>query len=68
MVDLLDKDQPHRPPGKKPLRRLNLKFEISNLRTWSKLVIGFNMVLGGAAWKFLGWFTRFGLGHKRTSL
>jgi hypothetical protein len=62
MVDLLDKDQPHRPPGKKPLRRLNLKFEISNLRTWSKLV------LGGAAWKFLGWFTRFGLGHKRTSL
>jgi hypothetical protein len=67
-VDLLDKDQPHRPLGKKPLRRSNLKFEISNLCTWSKLVIVFNKVLGRAARKFLGRIRRFGLGRKRNGL
>jgi hypothetical protein len=67
-VDLLDKDQPHLPLGKKSLRRSNLKFEISNLHTWSRLVIGFNMVLGRVARKFLGWIIRFGLGRKRIGL
>jgi hypothetical protein len=67
-VDLLDKDQPHRLLGKKPLRRSNLKFKISNLRTWSKLVIGFNMVMGQATRKFLGRITRFDQGSKHTGL
>jgi hypothetical protein len=67
-VDLLDKDQPHRPLGKNPLLPSNLKFEISILRIWSKLVIGFSMVLGWAARKFLGPIKKFGLGRKRNGL
>jgi hypothetical protein len=67
-VDMLDKDQPHRPLGKKSFQRSNLKFEISNLRTCSKLVIGFNMVMGQAARKLLGRIARSGMGRKRTGL
>jgi hypothetical protein len=62
--DLLGKDQPLRLLGKTFLPHASLKFVISKLRTWSKRVIGFNMVLGRAAKKLLGRLARYGLRRK----
>jgi len=62
--DLLGKDQPHCLLGKTYLPQESLKFEISNLRTWSKRAIGFNMVLGRAAKKLLGRLAGNGLRRK----
>jgi hypothetical protein len=59
-LDLLDKDQPRSPLGKKPLTRPNSKFKILNLRRWSKLVFGFNLVMGRALRNLLGWFAGLG--------
>lgn len=67
-LDLLDKDQPRSPLGKKPLTRPNSKFKISNLRTWSKLVFGFNLVMGLASRNLLGRFAGSGLGRKCSGL
>jgi len=67
-LDLLDKDQPHSPLGKKPLTRPNSKFKILNLRRWSKLVFGFNLVMGRALRNLLGRFAGSGLRWKRSGL
>jgi hypothetical protein len=64
LFDLLGKDQPLRLLGKTYLPHASLKFEISKLLTWSKRVIGFNMVLGQAAKKLLGRLARHGLRRK----
>jgi hypothetical protein len=53
MLDLLDKDRPLGPLGKKLLPRSNSNFEFSILRTWSKLVIGLKVALGRAVRKLL---------------
>jgi hypothetical protein len=45
-LDPLDKDQNHRPLGKKSLPSSNLNFKFSNLRTWKQLVISFKLAMG----------------------
>lgn len=63
-LDLLDKDRNFRPLGKKLIPRSNSKFEISNVHTWSKLGIGFDLALGRAIRKILGRFAGSGLDRK----
>jgi len=65
-LDPLDKDQNHRPLGKKSLPSSNLNFKYSNLRTWKQLVISFKLAMGRVAGKFLGRFFWSGLGCKHT--
>lgn len=66
-LDLLDKDRNFRPLGKKLIPRSNSKFEISNVHTWSKLGIYFDLALGRAIRKILGRFAVSGLDRKRSS-
>jgi hypothetical protein len=64
LLDLLDKDQPRSPLGKKTLTCPNSKVKISNSRTWNKLVFSFSLDVGRAFRSFLGRLARSGLSRK----
>jgi hypothetical protein len=48
-LDSVDKGKPNRLLGKKTLPRLNF-----NLRTWSKIFVSFNLVMGQVVGKLMG--------------
>jgi hypothetical protein len=66
-LNLLDKDRPLRPLGKKRPSCSNLNIERSRLRTWRKLGTGFFLALGRAVRNLLDRFARSGLSRKSSS-
>jgi len=63
-LNLLNKDRPLRPLGKKRTSCSNLNIERSRLRTWRKLGTGFFLALGRAVRNLLDRFARSGLSRK----
>lgn len=63
-LNLLDKDRPLRPQGKKRPSCSNLKIEHSRLRTWRKLGTGFFLALGWAVRNLLDRFAGSRLSRK----
>jgi hypothetical protein len=63
-LNLLDKDRPFRPQGKKRPFCSNFKIEHSRLWTWRKLGTGFFLALGWAVRNLLDRFAGSGLSRK----